>query len=154
MIGEQIKEASVSVLVHWPDDPDEGRGAVVAHDVRDGETVTELLTRLLDHMIKNYPATVPHVKMELRVKDGWQEEEENFSQLDYPGRDVRCKVCGCNGVPRTDTLLQAELVARNPSMWKTATVLIRCDDCRAETVLCCGVEAAWERWTEANKETT
>jgi hypothetical protein len=69
MIKKTITEKDISVLVCWPDDPDEGRGSKVAHDALDGETISELLTRVIgEKYIRLYPATVAHIVVELRVK--------------------------------------------------------------------------------------
>lgn len=84
-IGERIREADISVLVHYPDDPDEGRGTIVAHDVHKDETVSEFLHRLLHPMIAQYPTTVPHIKVELRVKADRCTEEDDGVRSTYDG---------------------------------------------------------------------
>ena len=74
--SKRIREMDISVLVHYPDDPDEGRGAIEAHDVREGEKVTELIERILKIDIKHTPRTVPSIKVELRVKARDPESEK------------------------------------------------------------------------------
>ena len=64
----EIKASDVSVLVCYPDAPDE-RGTKIAYDVDEGETVAELLLRLLGRTLDSpHSWQIPHIVVELRAK--------------------------------------------------------------------------------------
>ena len=67
----ELKETHISVLLCWPANEDEGE-VKFAHDVREGETVVGLLTRLLD---KAYSNQMSYATIELRVKRDRGEEK-------------------------------------------------------------------------------
>jgi hypothetical protein len=90
-----LKDSSISVLLHWPADEDEGE-IKLAYDVHERETVAELLTRLFGPTMKHWPDTIARATVELRVKHGWHKpgvESEEYQKalklLDQQAQELK-----------------------------------------------------------------